>query len=119
MGSVVGTIKDFVDSYNLKNKSCKIAVLKIRLFRPFPDEERRKILEDKKYIAVIDKSISMGADGILGTDIKRAMYESKKHPIIKNYIMGLGGRDIRENMLLEIVKNLKEKNTKTLIFKGK
>ena len=118
MGSVIGTIKDFVDKYNKKYKS-KIAVLKIKVFRPFPDKEICKYLEEKKYIAVIDKSISMGTEGILGTDIKRAMYECSKHPQIKNYIMGLGGRDITEKMLFDVVKNLKKKGKKTLIFKGK
>lgn len=118
MGSVIGTIKDFVDKYNKKNKA-GIAVLKVKSFRPFPDSEIRKYLLDKKNIVVIDKAISIGAEGILATDIKRAMYEAPKRPLIKSYIMGLGGRDITEKMLWEISQDLKNKKSKTLVFKGK
>jgi pyruvate ferredoxin oxidoreductase alpha subunit len=118
MGSVIGTIKEFVDQHNKDNKK-QIAVLKVKSLRPFPDSEIRKYLESKKYIAVIDKSISIGAEGILGTEIKRAMYESKKRPVIKNYIMGLGGRDIHQGMLGDIFNELSKKNSKTLVFKGK
>lgn len=118
MGSVIGTIKDFIDEHNKNNKK-QIAVLKVKVLRPFPDSEIRKYLENKKYVAVIDKSISIGAEGILGTDIKRAMYEAKKRPLIKNYIMGLGGRDIHQGMLEDIFNDLAKKNSKTLVFKGK
>ena len=118
MGSVLGTMKDFVDKYNKENKN-SIAILKVKVLRPFPDSEIRKVLEDKKYIAVIDKSISIGAEGILAGEIKRAMYEAKKRPVIKSYVMGLGGRDITEDMLMDISKDVKDKNSKTLVFKGK
>ena len=64
MGSVVGTIKDFVEK-----SGNKIGVLKIRTFRPFPKEEIIKILSLAKYAAILDKSISLGEEGILAAEI--------------------------------------------------
>lgn len=94
MGSVLGTIKEAVDEMK------GIGVLKITSFRPFPDEEIADALKHAKNIAVIDKSISLGTEGILATEIKRALYGQDKK--VTNYIMGLGGRDITKGMIKDI-----------------
>jgi len=107
MGSVCGTIKEVVDK--LRNKNQKVGLLKIISFRPFPDEEVSAILSKAKYIGVIDKSISIGTEGILASDIKRACYGKIKAPI-KSFVVGLGGRDVTEKMIGKIVDLAKGKN---------
>jgi len=110
MGSVCGTIKEVID--NLRNKGKKVGLLKIISFRPFPDDEVGAILSKAKYIGVIDKSISIGTEGILASDVKRACYGKTKAPI-KSFIVGLGGRDVTEKMIGEIVDLVKGKNNET------
>ncbi len=90
MGSVCGTIKDFVDSQRQKGK--KIGLLRIITYRPFPREEIFKYLEDKKGVIVLDKAISLGNEGPLYTEIKSLF--SQKRPGINGFVAGLGGRDI-------------------------
>lgn len=114
MGSVVGTIKETID--DLEKAGMKVGVLKIVAFRPFPDEEIVRALTSAKNIAVIDKSISLGTEGILATEIKRAMY-GQQNKII-SYVLGLGGRDITKEMIKVVVGGV-EKEKESVVFVGK
>lgn len=111
MGSVIGTMKDAVDEIQ-KNK---VGILKIVSFRPFPDEEIIKALGRAKNIAVIDKSVSLGTEGILATEMRRILGSSKK---IVSFIMGLGGRDITKEMIGRAVE-LAGKTSEKVVFIGK
>ncbi len=125
MGSVLGTIKEAVDELNgkphlnpplRKGRKNSVGVLKIVSFRPFPDSEIAKILFKAKNIAVIDKSLSLGQEGIIATEIKRALSGEKKK--IVSYILGLGGRDITKEMVKGVIHGInKEKNR--VVFVGK
>src|SRR4030042_2347768 len=110
MGSVCGTIKQAID--DLRNKGKKVGLLKIILFRPFPDDEITALVNKAKYIGVVDKSISIGTEGILASDVKRACYGKTKVQI-KSFVVGLGGRDVTEGMIEKIVGLVKEKNNET------
>ncbi len=110
MGSVVGTIKDTIKSE--KN----VGVLKIKCYRPFPEEAILSVINKAKYIAVLDKAISLGSSGPLGIDIM-ATAQGKIKVKIKNYIVGLGGRDITKKMIENIITDVK-KNKDKLEFIG-
>jgi len=111
MGSVLGTIREAVE----KNKN--VGILKITSLRPFPDEEIIKLIGDKKNIIVIDKSVSLGTEGILATEIRRALY-GKSRSKITSVIMGLGGRDITMESVSKAVTESK-KTKESVIFIGK
>ncbi len=100
MGSVVGTIKDAIDD----NKN--VGVLKIKCLRPFPADEINKIIGQAKYVAVIDKSISLGHIGPLAADIKSGAYGKIKTKIV-SFVLGLGGRDITKMMIGKVIKEVK------------
>ncbi|MFA5360209.1 MAG: pyruvate ferredoxin oxidoreductase [Patescibacteria group bacterium] len=111
MGSVVGTIKETID------KSNKIGILKIKCFRPFPINEILKIIKPAKNIAVVDKSISLGATGILASEIK-AITQGKTNANISSFVVGLGGRDITKEIIKKIIKLASKKSDKAQ-FVGK
>jgi len=104
----LGTIKSTYD-YNLRQKN-KIGVLNIKCLRPFPDEETVNFISKikPKNIAIVDRSISLGQTGILFSEIKTACY-GKTEIKIKNFIMGLGGKDITPKDIQNIVLNFKSK----------
>lgn len=92
VGSAAGTVKDVVDE--LRSEGVKAGLLRLRTFRPFPEEEVRKALENVKAVAVMDKSISFGGNGgAVFHEIRHALYDSKTHPFVVDYVYGLGGRD--------------------------
>ncbi len=106
MGSMMGTVKEHADTDK------KTGVLKIKTFRPFPGEEIKKVIKQTKAknIAVLDKSISLGGEGVLASEIKAALQATardlKTEKIscrIRSFIVGLGGRDITRESIKNIV----------------
>jgi pyruvate ferredoxin oxidoreductase alpha subunit len=92
VGSTAGTMKTVVDE--LREEGVKVGLLKLRAFRPFPVEAVRSALKNVKAVAVMDKSMSFGGNGgAVFHEIRHAMYDAESHPIIADFIYGLGGRD--------------------------
>ncbi|RJP25651.1 MAG: pyruvate ferredoxin oxidoreductase [Candidatus Abyssobacteria bacterium SURF_5] len=95
MGSAAGTTKEVVDT--LRERGTRAGMIKLRVFRPFPYEQLAQALSHLKSVAVLDRSISFGAQGgPLYLETKAAMY-GKTIPIC-SYIYGLGGRDFMPAM---------------------
>jgi len=93
LSSTAGTAKTVVD--DLRKKGKKVGLLRPRFFRPFPRERIVKALANVKAVAVLDRSDSFSAEGgPLFSEIKSALYDSAKKPLLTDYIFGLGGRDI-------------------------
>jgi len=95
MGSFAAQAKDVVDSMRLEG--FKVGAVKVRAFRPFPVSNLREIAKKVKAIAVIDRSFSFGHCGSLFMEVKSALYNMSDRPLIKGFVMGLGGRDIRSS----------------------
>ena len=119
MGSVIGTIKETVGNCPPYKGGIKggLGILKIKCFRPFPTDEILKIIKSAKNIAVIDKSISLGAIGTLASEIK-TIAQGKINANISSFIVGLGGRDITKEIIKKIIKQANKKSDKA-IFVGK
>ena len=96
-GSVAATAKDVVDA--LRAKGSRVGLARIRAFRPFPHEELRALGSKVEGIAVLDRSYTFGAAGAMFTEAKASLYSCPKRPVMKNYIAGLGGRDITPKIL--------------------
>ncbi|KPU62220.1 pyruvate ferredoxin oxidoreductase [Thermococcus sp. EP1] len=106
MGSLMGTVKEAVDV--LRNEGYKVGAAKVRWFRPFPKEELYELGKNVEGIAVLDRNFSFGQEGILFNEAKGVLYNTDANPIMKNYIVGLGGRDLTVNDVRVIAKNMKE-----------
>ncbi|MCO6041594.1 pyruvate ferredoxin oxidoreductase [Thermococcus alcaliphilus] len=112
MGSLMGTVKEAVDM--LRSEGYKVGAAKVRWFRPFPKEELYELAKNVEGIAVLDRNFSFGQEGILFNEAKGVLYNTDAKPIMKNYIVGLGGRDLTVNDVKTIAKNMRE-----IIQKGK
>jgi len=102
MGSLVGTLKDVVDT--LRAKGDKVGILKIRSFRPFPAEKIREACSNLKQLVVFDKSYSLGLGTVLQEELRSCFYNRKHQPIISGFVVGLGGRDIPPQSLIDAYK---------------
>lgn len=100
MGSICGTIKAVVD--NLRANGEKVGLLKIRVFRPFPKDAIKEVLQKASKVAVLDKNISFGIGGVLYNEIK-----AKMDVDAYGFIVGLGGRDITPDHIKEIIDKTK------------
>jgi pyruvate ferredoxin oxidoreductase alpha subunit len=78
-------------------------LLKIKAFRPFPSEEIRKNLKGIPKVAVIDRNISYGSGGIFTEELRSALCNEKERPLVFSYIAGLGGRDITQETISNVI----------------
>jgi pyruvate ferredoxin oxidoreductase alpha subunit len=81
-------------------------LLKIRAFRPFPKEAILEALKDADTIITFDKALSLGLGGILLTEMKTIFYGKKKQPRFCGFLVGLGGRDIPNQSLIDAMKKV-------------
>lgn len=115
MGSVIGTIKDAADEINATPSARNIfsknnvGVLKIKTYRPFPANEVINIIKNTKYVAVIDKAITLGHEGPLAIDMKAATHGQVKAKI-QSFIVGLGGRDITKAIIKKAISEVQKKD---------
>lgn len=93
-GSATGTAKDVVDAMRQKGK--KVGVVKVKALRPFPVEEVRKLNDMVSVLGVFDRSYTMGHGGAFFTETRNAILDVGDNILVKNYIGGLGGRDVNE-----------------------
>ncbi len=111
VGSTAGTVKTVVDQ--LRVKGIKAGLLRLRAFRPLPVRTIQKTLENVEIVGVMDRSISFGGQGgPVFHEIRHSLYESDTHPLIQNYIYGLGGRDMPPHSIEWIYKDLVKTHTR-------
>lgn len=115
LGSVVGTIREVIKKFPA------VGVIALKVFRPFPNEAVLKAIGRARTVAVLEKAISLGSHGPLYADLAAALTSFGGHrnkPVLKNYIIGLGGRDVTEKIITEIIKEA-PRSGPNLKFKGK
>jgi pyruvate/2-oxoacid:ferredoxin oxidoreductase alpha subunit len=103
-GSVAATAKDVVDA--LRAKGQMVGLARIRAFRPFPEQEFKALASKVAGMAVLDRSYTFGAAGAMFTEVKASVYSNPKRPVLKNYIAGLGGRDITPKIIEKIFEDI-------------
>jgi len=92
MGSISETAMTAVDEMRDQGKS--VGLLRIRLWRPFPDEEFKAAVAGAKIIGVIDRCLTLGSHGNpVFQEIRSLLYPLTDRPRIFNFTLGIGGRD--------------------------
>ena len=94
IGSAAGTCKAAIEHIRATTGK-KVGLIKIRVFRPFPEEELAQALSKVKAVAIMDRCEMFSAtSGPLGAEVRAALYQAKSDVEAVNYFYGLGGRDI-------------------------
>jgi pyruvate ferredoxin oxidoreductase alpha subunit len=100
-GTITSTARAVVDEHRERGE--KLGLLKMRLFRPFPIDDVRRVLGKAGKVVVIDRNIGFGIGGIFAQEIKAALWNSRMHVPIFGFIAGIGGRDVTPEVLDEIL----------------
>ncbi len=101
MNSHTGTAKVAVDKK--RDEGIKVGLVKIRAFRPFPQERLVEALKNVKAIGVIDRSVAFGwRGGHIYRELKSALYGHIEVPIA-DFIGGLHGHDIRIDLIERVI----------------
>lgn len=108
IGSAAGTCKAAIEHIR-STTGKKAGLVKIRVFRPFPEQEIAKALSHVKAIAIMDRSEMFSAtSGPLGAEVRAALYQAKCSAEVVNYFYGLGGRDITVADFEKVYDNLEK-----------
>jgi len=86
----------------LRARGEKVGLLRLRLIRPFPQQEIQWLLEGRRGVAVIDQNISIGKGGILFAEVASALRTPAAPPLL-SFIGGLGGRRFQSQEFDDIV----------------
>ena len=109
-GTMASTIREVIDQY--RDKGEKVGLARLRVFRPFPVKEIRELAQKVDFIGVLDRSYSFGYGGAFFAECGGALYNAPDKPLVKNYVVGIGGRDVTPSTVSGILDNalsLKEK----------
>ena len=109
MGSAAGTAKAAVDM--LREEGHKVGILKLRVFRPFPEKEIAEAIKRSgcKAVAIMDRCESYnGCSGPMGSEIPAALFRNKVMVETVNYIYGLAGRDFTVEHVQDVFAELEE-----------
>jgi pyruvate ferredoxin oxidoreductase alpha subunit len=107
IGSTAGNARHVAKQ--MRAEGVKAGVVKVRCFRPFPYTELAAVLKDVSAVAVLDRSESFGAEGgPLYLETRSALYDAEKRPPVINYIYGLGGSDVRLELIHRVYSDLSD-----------
>ena len=83
----------------LREKGHKVGLVKIRAFRPFPTGALRRVLDRVPRIAVLERNLSLGREGIFCSELKSALVNSPVSHQIQGYLAGIGGTDVDPDLV--------------------
>jgi pyruvate/2-oxoacid:ferredoxin oxidoreductase alpha subunit len=102
MGSLA--MEAIVAADMLRAEGYKVGVLGIRVFRPFPKSDIVRALGTARLVVVFDKNMSYGSEGATCSEVRAALYGNYCDAVVKNFIVGLGGRDVKAKELADAVR---------------
>ncbi|HID31796.1 MAG TPA: pyruvate ferredoxin oxidoreductase [bacterium (Candidatus Stahlbacteria)] len=107
MGSAAGTAKVVCDK--MRDEGKEVGLIRMRVTRPFPKDYLKEIIQGFDAIGVMDRSDTLSTlGGHLYVETKGVLYRSHHQPPMKNYVYGLGGRDISLEEIEEIYNEIIE-----------
>jgi len=89
----------------------KIGLLKIKLFRPFPERAIREACRSVRKLAVLDRNYAAGHGGVFWQDTRGAFQGHRQELLIQDYLTGICGGDVTPEMVDEIVHDLTERDS--------
>jgi pyruvate/2-oxoacid:ferredoxin oxidoreductase alpha subunit len=103
-GAMTSNVRFAVDL--LRDRGIKVGLLRLIVFRPFPFEEVQKHLAGRQRVAVLDRNMSPGHSGIICEEVRSALAMHAPATAVCGYVLGIGGRDVRVETVVEIAEDL-------------
>ena len=101
IGSLCGTARQAID--DLRAQGIAAGLLKLRLFRPLPQQALRVALAGVPDVLVLDRNHSPGLGGILHNEVRGALYGLPNAPRVHGVLAGVGGVDVQPRRICELV----------------
>ncbi len=109
LGSLAETAMTACD--RLRSKGLKVGIVRPRLWRPFPDAEFIDAVKHIPVLGACDRSYTFGASHHpVAQEVKAVLYGMERRPLLNEYLIGIGGRDMRVEEFEQMFMQLLETN---------
>jgi pyruvate/2-oxoacid:ferredoxin oxidoreductase alpha subunit len=98
MGTTASTVRTAVDA--ARARGVRAGALRLRMFRPLPEDMLRRHFAGHQRIAVIDRDTCPGLGGIVWGELRGL---GDPGAVVQSYLVGLGGGDIRPEHIDQII----------------
>ena len=115
-GTLASTGKYVVNK--LREEGEKVGLIRLRFFRPFPDQEIMEAASNLDAVGVLDRSTSMAPYGSTAMEVRSALYGNSKIPVA-GFIAGLGGRDVKIDDFIDMFSMIKNGRDGNYYINGK
>jgi len=88
----------------------KIGLVKVKMYRPFPESTLREACQSATRVAVLDRNYAAGTGGIFCQDTRAAFQGHRDDVLVQNYLTGLCGGDVTPNVIDEILADLSSRS---------
>ncbi len=105
IGTTAATVRQAVD--RARERGVRAGALRLRMFRPLPEEAIRAALAGCARVALLDRDISLGFGGVLWGEL-RALAPHRS--VVQGYILGLGGGDIRPEHIESLIDDIRSRD---------
>jgi len=103
-GSMATTTREVVRQRRMAGE--KIGLVKLKMYRPFPESALREACQSAKKLAVLDRNYAAGAGGVFWQDTRAAFQGHRENLLIQNYITGLCGGDVTPAVIDDILTDM-------------
>ncbi len=91
MGSITGTLQD---ARAASPELPAARIIRLRSYRPFPAQALREACAGLDQVVVLERALAPGGVGIVGAEVRAALYGTPDAPRVQSVAAGLGGRDM-------------------------
>jgi pyruvate/2-oxoacid:ferredoxin oxidoreductase alpha subunit len=106
-GTIATTAREVVR--RRRDEGEKIGLIKIKMFRPFPEAAVREACRSAKKVAVLDRNYAAGVGGIFWQELRSVFQGDGDRLLIQGYLTGLCGGDVTPSMIDDVVGDLRER----------
>jgi pyruvate/2-oxoacid:ferredoxin oxidoreductase alpha subunit len=84
----------------------KVGLIKMRMFRPFPEEALRDACRSAKKLGVLDRDYAAGLGGVWWQDARAAFQGHRNDLAVQDYLVGIGGGDVTPETIDRVLDDL-------------
>lgn len=89
----------------------KVGLVKMRMFRPFPEEALREACRSASKVGVLDRDYAAGMGGVWWQDTRAAFQGHRDDLVIQDYLVGIGGGDVTPELIEGVLDDLKDRSS--------
>ena len=89
----------------------KVGLVKLKMFRPFPEAALRAACQSATHVAVLDRNYAAGMGGVFWQDTRAAFQGHRDDMLIQNYLTGLCGGDVTPAVIDDILADITSRSS--------